>query len=130
MLLIPQVDLCTHKLAGVLGAPLEAAKDMYMDLTNMYSNCTLESEAINFMKTYNYSTNVTYHNRTAQHQSQIIDDYEVITDGNVAYEDIKQGLRMEENVAYEPAHILVSHNAAYAGVGRPQDELEKQDDYD
>ena len=36
MLLIPQVDLCTHKLAGVLGAPLEAAKDMYMDLKNKY----------------------------------------------------------------------------------------------
>ena len=38
VLSIPQDDLCTHKLAGVLGAPIEAAKDMYLDLQDTYDH--------------------------------------------------------------------------------------------
>ena len=38
VLSIPEEDLHTHKLAGVLGAPLDFAKDMYLDLQNKYSD--------------------------------------------------------------------------------------------
>ena len=33
---IPQRDLATHPLAGVLGAPLETGERMYMDLQLKY----------------------------------------------------------------------------------------------
>ena len=36
VLSIPEEDLHTHKLAGVLGAPVDSAKDMYLDLQNKY----------------------------------------------------------------------------------------------
>ena len=36
VLLVPQEVLSSHKLAGVLAAPLEAGKDMYTDLQNRY----------------------------------------------------------------------------------------------
>ena len=81
-------------------------------------------------KTYNYSTNVAYSKRTTEHLSTQIDDYEVVTDSNVAYENTKLDMTMEKNTAYKPTVIPVSHNAAYAGVGRSLDEIEKQDDYD
>ena len=81
-------------------------------------------------KKYNYPTNVSYNKRTAEDLSTQIDDYEVVTDSNVAYEDTKLDVTMEENTAYEPTVIPVSHNAAYAGVGRSQDETEEQDYYD
>lgn len=38
VLAIPQEDLDTHLLAGVLGAPLEAGDKMYMDLRFKYHN--------------------------------------------------------------------------------------------
>ena len=66
----------------------------------------------------------------AEHLSTQIDDFEVVTDSNIAYEDTKLEVRMEENTAYKPTVIPVSHNAAYAGVGKSQDEIERQDDYD
>ena len=36
VLRIPQKDLHVHKLAGVLGSPLEAGKNMYTDLQNKH----------------------------------------------------------------------------------------------
>ena len=36
VLAIPQEELTTHPLAGVLGAPLEAGEGMYLDLQNRY----------------------------------------------------------------------------------------------
>ena len=36
LLHIPQKDLHAHKLAGVLGSPLEAGKNMYTDLQNKH----------------------------------------------------------------------------------------------
>ena len=36
VLTIPQEELATHPLAGVLGAPLEAGEGMYLDLQNRY----------------------------------------------------------------------------------------------
>ena len=36
VLSIPEEDLHTHKLAGVLDAPVDSAKDMYWDLQNKY----------------------------------------------------------------------------------------------
>ena len=36
VLSIPQEALDVHKLAGVLGSPLEAGKNMYSDLQNKY----------------------------------------------------------------------------------------------
>ena len=36
MLSIPQEALDTHKLAGVLGSPLEAGKNMYSDLQSKH----------------------------------------------------------------------------------------------
>ena len=38
VLSIPQEALDVHKLAGVLGSPLEAGKNMYSDLQNKYMN--------------------------------------------------------------------------------------------
>lgn len=38
LLFIPSDVLSTHKLAGVLGSPLEAGKQMYADLQNQYFN--------------------------------------------------------------------------------------------
>ena len=37
VLLIPQTDGEIHPLAGVLGSPLEAGKNMYKDLQNKYT---------------------------------------------------------------------------------------------
>ena len=68
------------------------------------------------------------YNNNAEHLSTQIN--EVVTDSNVAYEDTKLDVRMEENTAYKPTVIPASHNAAYAGVGRSQDEIEKQDAYE
>ena len=36
VLVIPQEDINTHQLAGVLGAPLAAGERMYIDLQNRY----------------------------------------------------------------------------------------------
>ena len=36
VLSIPQEALCAHRLAGVLGSPLEVGKNMYSDLQNKY----------------------------------------------------------------------------------------------
>lgn len=36
VLAIPQDELVTHQLAGVLGAPLEAGEGLYLDLQNRY----------------------------------------------------------------------------------------------
>ena len=36
MLRLPEEDAPTSRLAGVLGAPLEAGKDMYPDLQEIY----------------------------------------------------------------------------------------------
>ena len=38
LLSIPQEAFNTHNLAGVLGSPLEAGKQMYADLQNQYLN--------------------------------------------------------------------------------------------
>ena len=38
VLSIPQEDLGTHHLAGVLGSPLEAGKNMYRDLHERYDS--------------------------------------------------------------------------------------------
>ena len=36
VLAVPQEDLATHPLAGVLGAALDAGEGMYLDLQNRY----------------------------------------------------------------------------------------------
>ena len=85
--------------------------------------------------TYNVSTNVAYNKRSTVEDPTQSNDYETVTDNSATYDYATPNLyrgpeRKTEHVHKSSSVISVSVNAAYAGVGRPNCEMEIDKFYD